>query len=102
MECERALHRLAHGAMLTLAQSQDRRERLAQAASHWNVLALDRVVVDTAKGPFPVEPVRALDALHLSTALAARSLVPRLALLSLDRRIRENAPRLGFSVFPPL
>ena len=101
VECERALHRLVHGGSITLGQSQERRNNLALAASHWNILAIDRTVVDIAKGRFPVEPVRALDALHLSTALAARAMVPTLVVLSLDRRIRENAPALGFTVFPP-
>ena len=63
-------------------------------------LSLDPEVVDRARRPFPVEPIRALEALHLSSALFARSLVPETALLSLDRRIREVGEELGLEVVP--
>jgi hypothetical protein len=39
-------------------------------------------------------------ALHIGSALVARSAVPGLRLLSLDERIRENAERLGFETVP--
>jgi hypothetical protein len=50
--------------------------------------------------PFPVGPVRALDALHLATALAARAAAPDVRVLSPDQRVRENAARFGFAVVP--
>ena len=49
---------------------------------------------------FPREPVRSLDAIHLSTALVARNLVTELWILSLDERIRDNAAALGFDIAP--
>lgn len=51
---------------------------------------------------FPREPVRTLDAVHLSTVLLARRLVTEVVLLSLDERVRENTVALGFHVrWPP-
>jgi predicted nucleic acid-binding protein len=50
--------------------------------------------------PFPEEPIRTLDAIHLATALLAKSLVPDLALLSLDERVRRSATQLGLTVLP--
>jgi hypothetical protein len=50
--------------------------------------------------PFPVEPIRTLDALHLAGALAARREIPEIRLLSLDRRVRDNARELGFALEP--
>jgi hypothetical protein len=41
-----------------------------------------------------------LDALHLASALAARSVISDIALLSLDRRVRDNGAALGFDVVP--
>jgi predicted nucleic acid-binding protein len=64
-------------------------------------LELDSEILDRARRPFPAEPVRTLDALHLATALRARAIVPELALLSLDERIRRAAGQMGFLVVPP-
>jgi hypothetical protein len=57
-------------------------------------------VVERARRPFPREPLRALDALHLASALLARATLPDLALLSLDRRIRASGAALGLTIVP--
>ena len=77
-----------------------RRTLLEAAAAHWNLIPLGREVVERARRPFPGEPLRTLDALHISSALAVRSAVPGLALLSLDRRVRGSAAELGFRILP--
>jgi hypothetical protein len=74
--------------------------RLARTHNHWDLLALDESILERVEREFPVEPIRTLDAIHLASALAARSALPDLALLSLDRRIRRSAERLGFEVLP--
>lgn len=85
---------------ITEADAAGRRARLTTAASHWNVLRLDPEIVDRARQPFPEEPIRTLDALHLASALTARSAVAGLELLSLDDRIRATGKRLGFRLQP--
>ena len=45
--------------------------------------------------PFPVEPIRNSDAVHLATALEFLELYPDLRVLTLDWRVRENAEALG-------
>jgi hypothetical protein len=57
-------------------------------------------VIDRARQPFPKEPVRALDALHLSSALVARAAIPDVVVLSLGAIVRENARALGFDLVP--
>ena len=57
-------------------------------------------VTEPASQPFPSEPIRTLDALHLASALSARTAIPGLAVLALDHTIRDNARQLGFSVLP--
>jgi hypothetical protein len=79
----------------------DRRRILAKASAHWHRLPLRDEIIERAKRPFPVEPVRTLDAIHLASALVARSAVPDVALLTLDRRIRDAGLGLGFEVVPP-
>ncbi|HSH74144.1 MAG TPA: type II toxin-antitoxin system VapC family toxin [Longimicrobiales bacterium] len=100
VECERVLIRAWSAGLLNEAERVDQSAALARAASHWTRLRMDEVVVERARRPFPVEPIRALDALHLASALVARSVAPGLGLLTLDQRIRENGERLGFATAP--
>lgn len=100
VECERALIRGLVLEELSEAGATDRRLRLAATAESWEVLDLGPDILDRARRSFPAEPLRALDALHLASALAARMATPGLAFLSLDRRCRENARQLGFRVLP--
>lgn len=100
VECHRALIRAARIEALTEAQLADRRAHLAQAATGWHLLRVSREVAERARQPFPFEPLRTLDALHLASALTARASVPGLALLTLDERVRRNGRELGFSVSP--
>ena len=73
---------------------------LGAAAFRWHILKIAGDVIERARRPFPQEPIRTLDALHLSSALVARSALPGLELLSLDERIRDNARALGFKTRP--
>jgi predicted nucleic acid-binding protein len=100
IECERVLIRAVATNLLTEAAAAERRAVLARTAEHWVVFDLDAEVMERARRPFPAEPVRTLDAIHLATALLARSLVPDLALLSLDERVRRSAEQLGFRLLP--
>ena len=100
IECDRVIHRALALRELTEAEAADRHAHLATAALHWHLLRVGPDVVDRARQPFPGDPVRSLDALHLASALVARSAVPGLAVLSLDTRIRRVATLLGFTVWP--
>lgn len=100
IECERVLVRAWSTGLLTEADAADQAATLATAAHQWTLVRLDDTVAERCARPFPIEPVRTLDAIHLATALAARAVVPGLAVLTLDQRIRENANRLGFATLP--
>lgn len=100
VECERVLIRAWSTGAVTEAEAADHRAMLSRVAGHWTRLRVDEEVVDRALRPFPVEPVRTLDALHLGSALLARSAAPGLRLLSLDQRVRENGERLGLAPLP--
>lgn len=63
-------------------------------------MAITREIIDRARLPFPGEPIRSLDAIHLASALVAMESVPDLALLSLDRRVRQVGRRLMLPVVP--
>lgn len=100
VECERVLIRAWSNGLISEADASDHRAVLARAAARWTRLRIGPHVIDRATRPFPIEPVRTLDALHLGTALLARSAAPGLRLLTLDQRVRENGQRLGFETLP--
>ena len=100
VECDRTIFRAQATGRVTEAQAADRRNQLMAAAAHWGLLRLDGEVLDRARRPFPTEPVRTLDALHLASALVARAAVPGLHLLSLDERMRAAGRGLGLTVSP--
>jgi predicted nucleic acid-binding protein len=100
IECDRVLLRAAALGELTEAEAADRRGYLSAAASHWHVFRIGPEIVDRARQPFPGDPIRTLDAIHLASALVARSTIPGLELLSLDDRIRKTARRLGLRLRP--
>lgn len=100
IECDRVLIRAVVLGELSEAEASDRRAHLATASNHWHVLRIGQDVVERARRPFPAEPIRTLDALHLACALVSRSAVPGLGLLSLDVRLRASARQLGLSVLP--
>lgn len=100
VECDRAFIRA-----LTVDRLEDRqyaalRQELVDFSSHWETQRLSQVVLDRSRQPFPLEPVRTLDALHLASALRANALSPGVCVLSLDQRIRDNAAKLGLDVVP--
>ena len=100
IECERVLIRAVATNLLPEAVAAERRAVLARTGDHWVTFDLDVEVVARARRPFPAEPIRTLDAIHLATAVLAQSLVPDLDVLSLDERIRRSAEQMGFRVLP--
>ena len=100
VECDRACVRATVLGALTDQQAASVRQQLARASTHWQVLRISLSALERSRQPFPHEPVRTLDALHLASALEARSALPETRVLSLDSRVRQNAAKLGFEVLP--
>ena len=100
IECDRVLLRVVALKELTEAEAADRRAHLIAAVANWHVLRIAAEIVDRARQPFPGDPIRTLDAIHLASLLVARSAVVGLRLLSLDERVRQAAKGLGIAVEP--
>jgi predicted nucleic acid-binding protein len=66
----------------------------------WAIEPVDEAVLFRCARPFPHEPVRLLDAVHLATAERFSSAFPDLVVLSTDERLRRNAQALGMGVRP--
>ena len=84
IECDRGLRRATATGRITARAASRLQAMIDTASAHWTLHS------------FPHEPVRALDAIHLATALAVRNLMPDVQVLSFDDRIRDNAAALGF------
>jgi hypothetical protein len=100
VECERVIIRARALDEITEKKAQYCRSRLVEASNHWYILRLGAEIVERARLPFPHEPIRTLDALHMASALIARTAIPGLALLTLDEKIRIAAKELGFRILP--
>ena len=100
IECDRVLIRAVVLAELHESDAVHRQARLAAVSTRWTLLGLDEEIIERARRPFPAEPVRTLDAIHLASALTARKAVSDLAMLSLDGRVRRAADSLGFVLIP--
>jgi len=100
LEVTRVLSRAAATGLLSPETAEAVRRRFERASAGWTWWGLLPGVLERAGRPFPVEPVRALDAVHLATALELRLDVGEPTVASLDRRVRANADRLGLAVVP--
>lgn len=100
VECARALIRGVALGALSEGDAAERRARLDEVSASWHILRIGSDIVDRSRRPFPGEPIRTLDALHLASVLAARAAVPGIEILSLDARIRRAGRQLGFELQP--
>ena len=66
----------------------------------WIIQPVDEAIWRRCSRPFPVEPVRTLDALHVATIERLSAAIEGLVILSTDGRVRANAQALGFAVAP--
>ena len=100
VECSRAIVRGAGRGAITRAQARRLGEALADAEAGWHRLDVSDRVLVRSRTPFPIEPVRSLDAIHLASALVAREAYRQVAVASLDERVRANAVALGMAALP--
>jgi predicted nucleic acid-binding protein len=98
IEVERALNRAECSQVITAGQIQAARGMMERAKAGWILMEISEEVRIRAGRQFPIEPVRTLDAIHLSTALIFMRVFPDLKLLSLDNRILQNAQPLGIAL----
>jgi predicted nucleic acid-binding protein len=66
----------------------------------WILQPVDDAIWSRCGRPFPVEPVRTLDAIHLATVERLSGAIDHLVVLTMDVRVRANAQALGLQVVP--
>lgn len=97
-EARRGVVRARWAQRLTVAQERAALTALSRFRRRCAVLPVtDDVLVRVGK-PFPIEPVRTLDAIHLATAAVLADEPQLLSILSRDERVRVNAAAIGYAV----
>ena len=97
-EARRAIARAEATGAIGAASARTARGRVEKTARQIMEMAISATVQERCGRPFPVEPVRTLDAIHLASFLELLEVFEDLRILTFDRRIRENAEALGIDV----
>ncbi|MFL5250110.1 MAG: PIN domain-containing protein [Myxococcales bacterium] len=100
VEAGRAFARLRQEGRREVAALNESRRGLEAFLSACEIAALSDEILLRAAAPFPVEPLRTLDAIHVATAAAWNAAAGSTAVLSTDDRVRDNAKALGLEVLP--
>ncbi len=100
VECARSIHRARALSWIAPSQATALLKDFADASAQWDQLELGDQVLAAASSSFPKEPVRALDAVHIASAVIAARAWPGLSVLSLDARMRSNVSALGIATLP--
>ncbi len=73
---------------------------LRRLERHCTKIAVTEVVLTRAGRPFPVEPIRTLDAIHLATIELMDETPQLVTVVTRDDRVARNARSLGYHVVP--
>jgi uncharacterized protein len=97
-EAARALLCARVDGRLAPAQERAALRWLQTVRRHCDVVAITGAVLARAGRPFPLEPVRTLDGIHLATAESLGESPQLITIITRDNRIIENAKALGYAV----
>jgi predicted nucleic acid-binding protein len=97
-ETARAILRARVGARLTADEERAAVRALRRFERRSFMVAVTDSVLARVRRPFPVEPIRTLDAVHLATAELLGEPPPLLTIVTRDARVRDNAEALGYAV----
>ncbi|MPZ17807.1 MAG: PIN domain-containing protein [Luteitalea sp.] len=97
-ETARAIVRARAAGRLTAEQERACVRALRRFERRCYVAAVTDAVLARVRAPFPIEPIRTLDAVHLATAELLGEPPLLMTIVSRDVRVRENAEALGYAV----
>jgi predicted nucleic acid-binding protein len=97
-EAGRAIIRARASGRLTRAEEQEAVRALRGFERRCFILDVEQAALDRVRRPFPVEPVRTLDAVHLATMELLGEPPQLVTVVSRDVRVRDNAEALGYAV----
>lgn len=97
-EAARAIVRAGLSGRLTPDEQREAVRALRRFERRCYVVAVSEEVLTRVRRPFPVEPVRTLDAVHLATAELLGEPPQLISIVTRDDRVRENATALGYFI----
>jgi predicted nucleic acid-binding protein len=97
-EAARAIVRARTTGRLTPDQERAAIRGLQVFERRCDIVAVTDAVLSRVRRPFPVEPIRTLDAVHLATAELVGEPPQLVTIVTRDNRIRDNARALGYRV----
>jgi predicted nucleic acid-binding protein len=97
-EAARAIVRARVGERLTPDAERAAVRALRRFERRCYVVAVTDDVLARVRRPFPAEPVRTLDAVHIATVESLGEPPQLMSIVTRDHRVRENAKALGYSV----
>ena len=99
-EIGRVLARLRVAEPAVAAAVAPREAEFFRDSELWGIRPVDEPIWTRCAMPFPVEPVRMLDAVHLATIELLSGPLAPLTVLSTDARIRQNASAMRLALAP--
>ena len=97
-ETNRAVVRARVAGRLTIDEERSAVQALHTFERRCSVIAVSEAVLARAGHPFPIEPIRTLDAIHLATVEVMGEPPQLVRVVTRDARVRENAIALGYAV----
>lgn len=97
-EAARAVLRARAAARLTTDQERAAVRALRRFERRCFLVAVTDSILARVRRPFPVEPIRTLDAVHLATAESLGEPPGLIVVVTRDIRVRDNAQALGYAV----
>jgi predicted nucleic acid-binding protein len=97
-EAARAVLRARGDGRLTADEERAIVRALGRFERRCYVMAVTDAVLARVRRPFPVEPVRTLDAVHLATVELLGEPPALVTVVTRDARVRDNARALGYAV----
>jgi predicted nucleic acid-binding protein len=97
-ETARAIHRARATGRLSEVDERAATRGLQVFARRCDIVGVTDAVLARVGRPFPVEPVRTLDAVHLATAEELAEPPALVTIVTRDARVRDNARALGYAV----
>jgi predicted nucleic acid-binding protein len=96
-EARRGVLRARRSQRLTADQERAALQAVSRFRRRCALVPVTDDILARAGKPFPVEPVRTLDAIHLATAAVLADEPQLLTMLTRDERVRANASAAGYS-----
>ena len=90
-EISRAVLRARLGGRITSQQERTLLFTLQRFTRRCHIVSVTEAILAQAGRPFPAEPIRTLDAIHLATAEALGHPPALVTIVTRDLRVRENA-----------